>query len=109
MNVSTGRKNLVLSPKNTFFRRPGKVMFGYYLSQFIHNSQTNILKEYQHCILKVASGAILNVLNNYTWNEIKDNYICQLKTSTFVLSTASNTKLQSQETVKLNLYTVNNI
>ena len=50
------------------------------------------------------SGATLNVLNTDTWNEIKDKL--QLEASTFVLSAANNSKLQSKSTVKLTLYPV---
>ena len=50
------------------------------------------------------SGATLNILNNETWNEIKEYHKLQLKASTFVLSAANNLKLQSNGTVKLNLY-----
>ena len=50
------------------------------------------------------SGATLNILNNDTWNEIKEYHQLQLKASTFVLSAANNSKLQSNGTVKLKLY-----
>ena len=50
------------------------------------------------------SGATLNILNNETWNEIKEYHKLQLKASTFVLSAANYSKLQSNGTVKLNLY-----
>ena len=50
------------------------------------------------------SGAILNILNNGTWNETKEYHKLQLKASTFVLSAANNSKLQSKGTVKLKLY-----
>ena len=48
-------------------------------------------------------GATLNILNTHIWNEIKE-YHKQLKASTFVLSAANNSKLQSKGTVKLTLY-----
>ena len=50
------------------------------------------------------SGAVLNVLNNDAWNEIREHHKLQLKTSTFVLSAAMNSKLQSNGTEKLTLY-----
>ena len=50
------------------------------------------------------SGATFNILNNDTWNEIKEYHKLQLKASTFVLSAANNSKLQSNGTVKLTLY-----
>ena len=50
------------------------------------------------------SGAILNILKNDTWNEIKEYHKLQLNASTFVLSAANNSKLQSNGTVKLKLY-----
>ena len=50
------------------------------------------------------SGATLNILNNDTWNEIKEYHKLQLKASTFVLSAANNSKLQSNGTIKLKLY-----
>ena len=52
------------------------------------------------------SGATLNVLNTDTWNEIKDYHKLQLEASTFVLSAANSSKLQSKGTVKLTLYPV---
>ena len=50
------------------------------------------------------SGVTLNILNNDTWNEIKEYHQLQLKAYTFVLSAANNSKLQSNGTVKLKLY-----
>ena len=50
------------------------------------------------------SGATLNIINNDTWNEINEYHTLKLKTSTFALSAANNTKLQSKGTVKLMLY-----
>ena len=38
------------------------------------------------------------------WNEIKEYHKLQLKASTFVLSAANNSKLQSKGAVKLTLY-----
>ena len=46
----------------------------------------------------------LNILNNDTWNEIKEFHKLQLKASTFVLSAANNSNLQSNGAVKLKLY-----
>ena len=50
------------------------------------------------------SGATLNILNNDTWNKIKEYHSLRLKASTFVLSAANNTKLQSNGSIKLKLY-----
>ena len=50
------------------------------------------------------SGAILNILKNDTRNENKEYHKLQLNASTFVLSAANNSKLQSNGTVKLKLY-----
>ena len=50
------------------------------------------------------NGDTLNILNNDTWNEIKEYHQLKLKTSTFVLSAANDSKLQSNGTVKLRLY-----
>ena len=52
----------------------------------------------------IDSGATFNVLNNDTWNEIKDCQKLPLKASTFVLSAAYKSKLQSYGTIKLILY-----
>ena len=50
------------------------------------------------------SGAMLNVLKNDTWNEFKEYHKLQLKASTFVLSAANNSKLQSNGTIKRTFY-----
>ena len=52
----------------------------------------------------LVSGATLKVLINDTWNETKENHKLQIKTLTFVLSTANNSKLQSNGTMMLILY-----
>ena len=50
------------------------------------------------------SGATLNILNTDTRNEIKEYHKLQLKASTFVLSAAINSKVQSNGTIELTLY-----
>ena len=50
------------------------------------------------------SGATLNVINNDTWNEIKEYPKLQIKASTFVIFAANKSKLQLKGTVKLTLY-----
>ena len=54
--------------------------------------------------LLLDSGATLKILNTDTWNEIKEYHKLQLKASTFVLSAANHSKLQSKGTVKLTIY-----
>ena len=49
-------------------------------------------------------GASLNLLNNDTWIEVKEYHKLQLKASTFVLSAAKNSRLQSNGTIKRTLY-----
>ena len=46
-------------------------------------------------IFLIDSEALLKVLNNDTWNEIKEYHKLELKASTFVLSAANKSKLQS--------------
>ena len=46
----------------------------------------------------------LKPLNSDTWNEIKEYLKLQLKASTFVISAANNSKLESIGTKKLTLY-----
>ena len=48
----------------------------------------------------IESGAPLNVLNNDSRNEIKEYHKLQLKELSFVLSSANNSRLQSNGTVK---------
>ena len=50
------------------------------------------------------SVATLNILNTDTWNEIKEYHKLQLRASTFVLSAANNSTLQSKGTIKPTLY-----
>ena len=50
------------------------------------------------------SGATLNILNTDFWNEIKEYHKLQIKATTFVLSAANKSKLQSSGTIKLTLY-----
>ena len=50
------------------------------------------------------SGATLCLLNNDTWIGIKEYHKLQLNASIFVLSTAKNSILQSNGTIKLTLY-----
>ena len=50
------------------------------------------------------SGASPNVLNNDTWNEIQEYHKLKLQASTFVLSAANNSRLQSNGTIKLTLH-----
>ena len=52
----------------------------------------------------IDSGATLNVLKNKTWNEIEKYHKIQLKSSTFVLSAAKNSKIKPNGTVKLTLH-----
>ena len=44
------------------------------------------------------------MLNNNAWNEFEKNHKLQLRATTFVLSAANNSKLQSIGTKKLTLY-----
>ena len=53
--------------------------------------------------LLVESGASLNVLNNDTWNEINEYHKLQIKASTFVLSAANNSRLQSNGKIQLTI------
>ena len=46
------------------------------------------------------SGATFNVLNNDTWNEIKEYHKLQSKASIFVLSAANNSRFKPNGTVK---------
>ena len=55
-------------------------------------------------VFLTASGATLNILNIDTRNEYREYHKFQLKTSTFFLSEANKTILQSHRTVKLDLY-----
>ena len=50
------------------------------------------------------SGATLNILNTDTRIEIKEYHKLRLKASTFVLSAAFNSKVQSNGTIELTLY-----
>ena len=43
-------------------------------------------------------------MNKDTWNEIREHHKLQLQVSTFVLSAANNSKLQSDGTIRLRLY-----
>ena len=52
----------------------------------------------------IGSGAAFNILSTDTWNKNKEYHKLSLKPSTFVLSAAIFSKLQSNGTVKFILY-----
>ena len=52
MIASTVKKNVLISLKNTFFRRLVKIIFGNYPLHYIPNSQVTILEQYDRHVLK---------------------------------------------------------
>ena len=105
MIILTDRKNVMLSLKNTPFLHCAKIKLGYY--QHIHNRHLILKEEFPHHHLKLTffidSGAILNALNNETWNDIREFYKLQLRHQ-HLISQQQNSKLHSKATVKLTLY-----
>ena len=50
--ILTAKKNVILSLKNTIFRRLVKEVFGDYLLRSLNNSQVSILEQHLHHIIK---------------------------------------------------------
>ena len=85
-NTLTEDYNLSTSCKSNIWVLP--------LTIYIHNKHLIIGNEISPPHLEIDflldSGATLNILNNDTWNDIKEYHKLQLKASTFVLSAANN-------------------
>ena len=74
-----------------------------YTQQTLDHKRT-ISPPYLEIVFLLDSGATLYILNTDTWNEIKKYQKLHLKASTFALSAANNSQLQSKGAVKLTLY-----
>ena len=98
-NTLTESYILFNSCKNNIWVLPLKI----YTQQTLDHKQTISPPSLEIDFL-LASGATLNILNTDTWNKIKKCHKLQLKASTFVLSAAKNSKLQSKGTVKFTFY-----
>ena len=66
--------------------------------------QKTIFSQHLETDFLLDCASTLNILNTNTSNEIEEYHKLQLKASTFVLSAANNSKLQSKGTVKFTLY-----
>ena len=108
MSILIAKKNVTLSQNIIFSSSLVEITYGYwpitiYTQQTLDHKRTNS-PPHLEIVFLLDSGAALNILNTDTWNEIKEFHKLQLKRSTFVLSAANNSKLQSRGTVKLTLY-----
>ena len=107
MNIVIAKRNVIFSQKNTFFASCKSNIWvlplTIYTQQTLDHTKT-ISPPHLEIDFLLDFGATINVINNDTWNEIKDYHKLPLKASTFVLSAANNSRLQSNGKTKLLLY-----